>query len=138
VARRTRATPSKTAPTQLPPYRVQLLDYALDNFKRLDGSVRLPVAKQLRKLETSPELGTPCENAAGIDLTGWFKLYLKTAGLRIIYTVVKEPATPTPAKAAEQGMVDVLAIGPRDDLAAYRGAADELKRLGRQRSQRGR
>jgi mRNA interferase RelE/StbE len=136
VARRTRATPTKTASQPLPPYRVQLLDYALDNFKRLDGSVRQPVAKQLRKLETSPELSTPCENAAGIDLTGWLKLYLKTAGLRIIYAIVREPTMSTPKTVEEQGIVDVLAIGPRDDLAAYRGAADELKRLGRHRSQR--
>jgi mRNA interferase RelE/StbE len=137
VARRTRTTPTKTPSQPLPPYRVQLLDYALDNFKQLDGSVRQPVAKQLRKLETSPELGTPCENAAGIDLTGWLKLYLKTAGLRIIYAIIREATTATPATVDEQGLVDVLAIGPRDDLAAYRGAADELKRLGRHRSQRG-
>ena len=55
----------------LPPYRVQFLDHAKHNFKDLDGSVRQPVAKQLRKLETSPQLGTRCENAAGIAADRW-------------------------------------------------------------------
>ena len=122
----------------LPPYRVQLLDHAKHNFKDLDGSVRQPVAKQLRKLETRPQLGTRCENAAGIDLSGWLKLYLKTAGLRVIYAIVREPTVWQPKTTEEQGLVDVLAIGPRSDLSAYRGAEDELKRLGRHRSQRGR
>ena len=122
----------------LPPYRVQLLDHAKANFTDLDGSVRQPVAKQLRKLETSPQLGTPCENAAGIDLSGWLKLYLKTAGLRVIYAIVRDPTVREPKTTDEQGLVDVLAIGPRSDLSAYRGAEDELKRLGRHRSQRGR
>ncbi|MHB1474758.1 MAG: type II toxin-antitoxin system RelE family toxin [Dermatophilaceae bacterium] len=122
----------------LPPYHVQLLDHAKANFTDLDGSVRQPVAKQLRKLETSPQLGTPCENAAGIDLSGWLKLYLKTAGLRVIYAIVRDPTVREPKTTDEQGLVDVLAIGPRSDLSAYRGAEDELKRLGRHRSQRGR
>jgi mRNA interferase RelE/StbE len=121
----------------LPPYRVQLLDHAKQNFKDLDGSVRQPVAKQLRKPESSPQLGTPCENAGGIDLSGWLKLYLKTAGLRVIYAIIREPTAREPQTTDEQGLVDVLAIGPRSDLSAYREAADELKRLGRHRSQRG-
>jgi mRNA interferase RelE/StbE len=125
-----------STPKVLPPYRVQLLDHAKASFKDLDGSVRQPVAKQLRKLETSPRLGTPCENAAGIDLSGWLKIYLKTAGLRVIYAIVREPTVRGPKTTDEQGLVDVLAIGPRSDLSAYRAAEDELKRLGRHRSQR--
>lgn len=117
-------------------YRVQFLDNARQNFMDLDGSVRKPVAKQLRKLETSPQLGTPCENAAGIDLSGWLKLYLKAAGLRVIYAIVREPTVSEPKTTDEQGIVDVLAIGPRSDLSAYRLAEAELKRLGRHRSQR--
>jgi hypothetical protein len=89
-------------------------------------------------LETSRRLGTPCANAAGIDLGGWLKLYLKTAGLRVIYAIVREPTDWEPKSTDEQGLVDVLAIGPRSDLSAYIGAEDELRRLGRHRSQRGR
>ena len=110
----------------LPPYRVQLLNHAKANFKDLDGSVRQPVAKQLRKLETSPQLGSPCENAAGIDLSGWRKLYLKTAGLRVIYAIVREPTAREPKSTDEQCLVEVLAIGPRSDLSAYRRAGKSV------------
>ncbi|HUW78324.1 MAG TPA: hypothetical protein VMV52_06195 [Candidatus Nanopelagicaceae bacterium] len=118
----------------MPRYRVQLLDFARQNLKELDGSTRKLVAKQLRKLEISPELGTPCENSAGIDLTGWLKVYLKSAGLRIIYQIVEKPSHKNSESPEIQGVVDVLAIGPRNDLAVYRNAAQELKRLGRHRS----
>ncbi len=118
----------------MPRYRVQLLDFARENLKELDGSTRKLVAKQLRKLEISPELGTPCKNSVGIDLTGWLKIYLKSTGLRIIYQIVKEPSRENSEKPEDQGIVHVLAIGPRNDLAVYQNAAQELKRLGRHRS----
>jgi len=120
----------------MPRYRVQLLGFARENLKELDGSTRKLVAKQLRKLEINPELGTPCENSAGIDLTGWLKIYLKSAGLRIIYQIVEKPTRENPEKSEEQGLVDVLAIGPRNGLAVYQNAAQELKRLGRHRVHR--
>jgi mRNA interferase RelE/StbE len=118
----------------MPRYRVQLLDFARQDLKELDGSTRKLVVKQLRKLEISSELGTPCENSAGIGLTGWLKIYLKSAGLRIIYQIVKKPSRENSERPEDQGVVDVLAIGPRNDLAVYRNAAQELKRLGRHRS----
>lgn len=119
---------------EMPRYKVQLLAFARENLKELDGSTGKLVAKQLRKLEVSPELGTPCENSAGFDLTGWLKIYLKSTGLRIIYQIVMMPSRANSEKPEDQGVVDVLAIGPRHDLTVYRNAAHELRRLGRHRS----
>lgn len=39
-------------------------------------------------------------------------------------------------KPEDQGIVHVLAIGPRNDLAVYQNAAQEPKRLSRHRSPR--
>jgi len=55
-------------------YNVVLTAAAAEDFRRLDGSLKEPVAKQLRKLEASPRLGEHLGNRAGLDLTGYFKL----------------------------------------------------------------
>jgi mRNA interferase RelE/StbE len=67
------------------PYSVTLTADAADDFRRLDGSLKKPVAKQLKKLETFPLLGEHLGNTAGLDLTGYFKLNVAKKGVRIVY-----------------------------------------------------
>ncbi|MDF0666514.1 MAG: hypothetical protein P0119_10655 [Nitrospira sp.] len=45
-----------------------------DDFRRLNGALKQPVAKQLKKLETAPLLEGHLGNKAGLDLTGYYKL----------------------------------------------------------------
>ena len=97
------------------PYRVTLTSKAADDFRHLDGSLRKPVAKQLKKLETSPLLGEHLGNRAGLDLTGYYKLYAAKKGVRIVYRVIEQEV-----------IVDVVAIGKREDLAVYQTS---LKRI---------
>jgi mRNA interferase RelE/StbE len=96
-------------------YRVTLTADAADDFRHLDGSLKQPVAKQLKKLETSPLLGEHLGNKAGLDLTGYYKLYAAKKSVRIVYRVI-----------AEEVIVEVVAIGTREDLAVYQSA---LKRI---------
>lgn len=60
-----------------------------DDFRRLDGSLKQPVAKQLKKLETSPLLGEHLGNKAGLDLTGYYKLYAAKKSIRIVYRIIE-------------------------------------------------
>ena len=96
-------------------YRVTLTADAADDFRRLDGSLKQLVAKQLKKLETSPLLGEHLGNKAGLDLTGYYKLYAAKKSVRIVYRII-----------AEEVIVEVVAIGKREDLAVYQSA---LKRI---------
>ena len=89
-------------------YRVTLTADAADDFRRLDGSLKQPVAKQLKKLETSPLLGEHLGNKAGLNLTGYDKLYASKKSVRIVYRVI-----------AEEVIVEAVAIGKREDLAVY-------------------
>lgn len=91
------------------PYRVVLTIDATDDFRRLDGSLKPLVAKQLKKLETSPLLGEHLGNKAGLDLTGYYKLYTAKKGVRIVYRIMEQEV-----------IVEVVAIGKREDLAVYR------------------
>ena len=97
------------------PYRVILIAEAADDFRHLDGSLKKPVAKQLKKLETSSLLGEHLGNKTGLDLTGYYKLYAAKKGVRIVYHIIDQEV-----------IVEVVAIGKREDLSVYQTA---LKRI---------
>jgi mRNA interferase RelE/StbE len=97
------------------PYRVVLTADAAADFRGLDGSLKQPVAKQLKKLETAPLLGEHLGNKAGLDLTGYYKLYAAKKAVRIVYRIIEQ-----------QIIVEVVAIGKRENLAAYQTT---LKRI---------
>jgi mRNA interferase RelE/StbE len=97
------------------PYKVILTAEAADDFRQLDGSLRKPVAKQLKKLESAPLLGEHLGDKAGLDLTGYYKLYVAKKGVRIVYRIIEQEV-----------IVEVVAIGKREDLAVYQTA---LKRI---------
>jgi mRNA interferase RelE/StbE len=97
------------------PFRVTLTAEAADDFRHLDGSFRITVAKQLKKLETSPLLGEHLGNRAGLDLTGYYKLYGAKKGIRIVYRVIKQEV-----------IVEVVASGKREDMSVYETS---LKRI---------
>jgi len=88
-------------------FKVILTQESKKDFDRLDGSIKKIVLKKMIQLESNPFLGKPLGNKAGIDLTGYYKLY--AAGkIRIVYQVIKQEL-----------MISVISIGRREDLAAY-------------------
>jgi mRNA interferase RelE/StbE len=90
-------------------YSVTLTADAAEDFRRLDGSLKQPVAKQLKKLETSPLLGEHLGNKVDLDLTGYYKLYAAKKGIRIVYRIIELEV-----------IVEIVAIGKREELAVYR------------------
>ncbi|PIZ19793.1 MAG: addiction module toxin RelE [Deltaproteobacteria bacterium CG_4_10_14_0_8_um_filter_43_12] len=97
----------------MPNWKVELVPEAQTDFKRLDGSVKKRVLKQLIKLEKNPNCGDPLGNKAGINLEGYFKLYADEKRIRIIYEKV-------------DNIIKVIAIDKREDMEVYRIA---LKRI---------
>ena len=89
---------------------------AAEDFRRLDGSLKEPVAEQLRKLETAPRLGEHLGNRAGLDLTGYYKLYAAKKSIRIIYRIIDQKI-----------LFEVVAIGRREDLVVYQEPLRKLK-----------
>lgn len=97
-------------------YNVVLTAAAAEDFRQLDGSLKEPVAKQLRKLESTPRLGEHLGNRAGLDLTGYYKLYAAKKSIRIVYRIIDQEI-----------LVEVVAIGKREDLVVYQEALKRLK-----------
>ncbi len=98
-------------------YRVVLTNTAKAALFKLDKHRQRLVGKQLRKLETAPELGKHCGKIAGIDLTGFRKLYVDRKSLRVIYSIDEAEV-----------LVEVINIGARAELAAYKEAARFLQK----------
>jgi mRNA interferase RelE/StbE len=98
-------------------YKVVLTAEAANDFRHPDGSVKRQVARQLKKLETSPHLGEPLGNRTGFDLTGYYKLYAANKAIRIVYRIVEDEV-----------IVEVVGIGRRADFEVYADVARRLLR----------
>ena len=98
-------------------YNVLLIAEARADFQDLDKGRKFLVAKMLKQLETNPYKGEHVGNKAGINLTGYYKLYVDKKKIRIIYTVIENEI-----------VVKVIAIGPRREMIVYREA---ILRLGK-------
>jgi mRNA interferase RelE/StbE len=98
-------------------YSVLLIAEARADFQSLDKSRKLQVAKLLKQLESNPYKGEHLGNKAGINLTGYYKLYADKKKIRIVYTVIEKEI-----------VVKVIAIGPRKEMIVYREAIQRLQK----------
>lgn len=92
-------------------YEIKYHKNIVDDLKSLDKSVRDKVFKKLEQLKKNPNLGQPLGNKAGMDLTGFYKLYVDNRRVRIVY---KPENT--------ELCIFIIAIGQREDLEIYRTA----------------
>lgn len=93
-------------------YKLKFLPEALDEWNRLDGSVKDVFRKALKKRLSSPHL--PGSELHG-DLKSCYKIKLRKQGYRLVYYVEDNEL-----------VVIVVAVDKREDLTAYKSA---MKRL---------
>lgn len=99
-------------------YRIELIPAALEDYRKLDGSVRKDVNKKIDKLKKNPFAGDELGNRDNIDLTGFYKLYACNKRIRIVYRLI------TPEKIE---IVEIWGIGKREKAEIYKTVADRLK-----------
>src|SRR4030042_6120120 len=100
-------------------YKIEFLPDAEKDFDALNGSNGKEVAKKIDALAENPFLGKPLGKKYGLDLTGFYKLYLAKKKYRIVYRLV--------GKYIE--VIEIVGIGKRDKGEVYKLAARRLKRL---------
>lgn len=96
----------------IPAYRLKFVPDALAEWQALDGSVKEPLRKALKKRLIQPRV--PGVELHG-ELRGCYKIKLRKQGYRLIYSVEDDVL-----------VVLVLAIDKRENLAAYRSAVERL------------
>ena len=95
-------------------WEVEYLPEANQDLKNLDGSQRVLVLKAIKKVQQNPisiyegGYGKPLGNKNGSDLSGFLKVKLKSAGLRVVYKVVRQ----------DDKML-IIVIGARADEEVY-------------------
>ncbi len=96
-------------------YRIILKTEADEELGELSNRERILIFKQFKKIASSPELGKLLGNRAGYDLSGCRKMYADKKRIRIVYTILDE-----------QIVIEVIAIGKRDEMEVYKNAAERL------------
>ena len=102
------------------PYKIIFHPEAKKEFDNLDGSVKKTVLKQIEKLQESPTIGERLGNKAGMDLTGYWKVYANKKQVRIVYSIQDDKL-----------LVFLLAIGKREEMGVYHIAAQRKKKAGK-------
>lgn len=94
---------------------------AEEDVRKLDGSQQKLIKKAILKIASNPlptsegGYGKPLGNKNGLNLTGYLKVKLKRAGLRIVYGLQKQ-----------DNIFKIIIIGVRADDEVYEEA---LKRI---------
>ncbi|MGA1846207.1 type II toxin-antitoxin system RelE family toxin [Deferribacter abyssi] len=91
-------------------FKIEFIPQAYEDFKNLDNSIKKQVAKKIDRLSENPFLGEPLKEKAGIDLTGYYKLYVYNKKYRIIYRIVMDKIE----------VVEIWGIGRRDKEKIYK------------------
>ncbi|MEK6795030.1 MAG: type II toxin-antitoxin system RelE/ParE family toxin [Spirochaetota bacterium] len=98
-------------------YEILFHPIAQQELNDLDGSVRQKVIRQIAKLRESPRLGEELGNRAGMNLTGYRKLYVDNRRVRIVYEIIEDEVR-----------VYIIAIGKREDMQVYRDTQRRIPR----------
>ena len=95
-------------------WKLQFLPEATKDFKSLAGNQQILVTKAIKKVLENPlpaaegGYGKPLGNKGGNNLTGLLKIKLKSAGIRVVYKLVR----------TDTEMI-VVVIGARADEEVY-------------------
>ena len=95
-------------------WKLSYLPEAAKDLKSLDGSQRILVVKAINKVLENPlpdyegGYGKPLGNRSGSDLSGFLKIKLKNAGIRVVYKLIR----------TETEML-VVVVGARADSEVY-------------------
>lgn len=106
-------------------WSVEYLPEAVKDLKKLGRDRQTLVLKAIAKVKTNPlparegGYGKPLGNKSGNDLTGFFKIKLRDAGIRVVYKLVR----------TETQML-IVVIGARADDEVYDAAENRKKKHG--------
>ena len=86
---------------------IQLIPEAVTDYELLNRNLKNLINEKIEELRKNPLLGIALENKHGIDLTGFYKIYVAKKTYRIVYRIVKDK-------------VEIWGIGKRDKMEIYR------------------
>lgn len=106
-------------------WKVEYLPEALKDLKSLAGNQQILVQKSIKKVSQNPlpigegGYGKPLGHKNGTNLSGFLKIKLRGAGIRIVYKLER----------SESGMI-VIVISVREDDEVYEIASKRIAKHG--------
>lgn len=89
-------------------FEIFFIPEARKEFKKLDNSIKQLVADKINNLKNNPYIGELLGNKLGLNLTGYYKLYVFNKKIRIVYEIIDKFL-----------IVKIIAISKRDKFEAY-------------------
>ena len=89
---------------------IEFIPEASEEYKSLDGSIRILADKKIEQLKKNHYLGEELGNKQNMDLTGYYKLYFHKKTYRIVYRIIKNGIE----------IVEIWGIGKKDKMEIYR------------------
>jgi mRNA interferase RelE/StbE len=99
-------------------YKVEFIPEAVQDYKKLDGSIKKLINKKIDELSEKPLLGELLGNKYNIDLSGFYKIYVAKKSFRIVYRLI----SPTQIE-----VIEIWGIGKRDKEEIYRILGKRIK-----------
>lgn len=102
---------------------ITYLPEALDDLRRLDGSQRILIRKAIQKVSSNPlsetegGYGKLLGNKNNTNLSGFLKIKLRGAGLRVVYKLIRV-----------QNRMLIIVIGAREEAEAYEDAYKRIQK----------
>jgi mRNA interferase RelE/StbE len=100
-------------------YKIEFLPDAEKDFDALDGSIRKEVAKKIDALAENPFLEKPLGIKYGVDLTGFYKIYVSKKKYRMVSRLIGRHIE----------VIEIVGIGKRDKEEVYKLVARRSKKL---------
>ena len=98
-------------------WKVEFLEEAVKDLKKLDHSVQIQVLKGIQKVSRNPlpiqegGYGKPLGNKSGTNLTNLLKIKFRDLGIRVVYKTVRI-----------DGIMKIIVISARTDEQVYKEA----------------
>lgn len=105
-------------------WRIEFLDEAEKDMKKLDHSVQIQVLKGIRKVSQNPlpteegGYGKPLGNKSGVNLTNFMKIKFRDLEIRVVYKVEQM-----------DGVMKIIVVSARTDEQVYKEAAKRQGKL---------
>lgn len=104
-------------------WTVTYLPEAIDDLRKLDGSQKILVRKAIAKISQNPlpasegGYGKPLSSKNTTNLSGFLKVKLRNAGLRIVYKLIRT-----------DDAILIVIIGARADDFVYQAAQQRIQK----------
>lgn len=98
-------------------YKIEFIPEAEQDFAKLDNSIRKQVAKKIDKLSINPYFGEALQDKFGMNLTGFYKIYVLDKRYRIVYRIIESSK-----------IVEIWAIDKRDKKKVYKVLFNRVER----------